>query len=70
MRITTRPAWSSTACSTGGPQSSCGPTGTADVIRALGLAKASGLPFAIRSGGHSVAGFSSTEGGIVLDLRA
>ena len=46
------------------------PTGTADVIRALGLAKASGLPFAIRSGGHSVAGFSSTEGGIVLDLSA
>jgi hypothetical protein len=46
------------------------PTGTADVIRALGLAKASGLPFAIRGGGHSVAGFSSTEGGIVLDLSA
>jgi FAD/FMN-containing dehydrogenase len=46
------------------------PTGTADVIRAIGLARLSGLPFAIRSGGHSVAGFSSTDGGIVLDLRA
>jgi FAD/FMN-containing dehydrogenase len=46
------------------------PTGTADVIRAVGLARLSELPFAIRSGGHSVAGFSSCEGGIVLDLRA
>jgi FAD/FMN-containing dehydrogenase len=46
------------------------PTGTADVIRALGLVKTSGVPFAIRSGGHSVAGFSSCDGGIVLDLTA
>jgi len=46
------------------------PTGTADVIRALGLVKTSGLPFAVRSGGHSVAGFSSCDDGIVLDLTA
>ena len=45
------------------------PSGTADVIRAIGLARQSGLPFAIRSGGHSVAGFSGVDGGIVLDLR-
>jgi FAD/FMN-containing dehydrogenase len=46
------------------------PTGTADVIRAVGLVRTSGAPFAIRGGGHSVAGFSSCEGGIVLDLRS
>jgi len=46
------------------------PYGAADVIRGIGLARMSGLPLAIRGGGHSVAGFSSVEGGIVLDLRA
>ena len=45
------------------------PAGTADVIRAVGLARLSGLPLAVRSGGHSLAGFSSVDGGIVLDLR-
>ena len=43
--------------------------GAGDVIRGIGLARTSGLPLAIRSGGHSVAGFSSVDGGIVLDLR-
>jgi FAD/FMN-containing dehydrogenase len=46
------------------------PAGAADVVRAVALARASGVPFAIRGGGHSVAGFSSTEGGIVLDMRS
>jgi FAD/FMN-containing dehydrogenase len=46
------------------------PTGTADVVRAIGMAQTSGVPFAIRGGGHSVAGFSSCDGGIVLDLRS
>jgi FAD/FMN-containing dehydrogenase len=46
------------------------PAGPADVIRGIGLARTSGLPLAIRSGGHSVAGFSSVDDGIVLDLRA
>jgi FAD/FMN-containing dehydrogenase len=45
------------------------PAGTADVIRAVGLAKLSGLPLAIRGGGHSVAGFSLADGGIVIDMR-
>jgi FAD/FMN-containing dehydrogenase len=46
------------------------PEGAADVIRGIGMARTSGLPLAIRGGGHSVAGFSSVEDGIVLDLRA
>jgi FAD/FMN-containing dehydrogenase len=46
------------------------PAGAADVIRGIGLARTSGVPLAIRNGGHSVAGFSSVDDGIVLDLRA
>jgi FAD/FMN-containing dehydrogenase len=46
------------------------PAGAADVIRGIGLARDTGLPFAIRGGGHSVAGFSSVDDGIVLDMRA
>ena len=41
---------------------------TDDVIRVLSLARETGLELAIRSGGHSSAGFSVSEGGIVLDL--
>jgi FAD/FMN-containing dehydrogenase len=46
------------------------PEAAADVIRGIGMARTSGLPLAIRSGGHSVAGFSSVDDGIVLDVRA
>ncbi len=39
-----------------------------DVARVISLARETGLELAIRSGGHSNAGHSVTEGGIVLDL--
>jgi FAD/FMN-containing dehydrogenase len=40
-----------------------------DVIRALAIARDAGLEVAIRSGGHSVAGASLSEGGLVIDMR-
>ena len=43
-------------------------TGTADVMVGIGHARSSGLPLAVRGGGHNVAGTASCDGGIVLDL--
>jgi len=40
-----------------------------DVLAALLFSNSSGLPIAIRAGGHSVAGFSAIDGGLLLDLR-
>src|SRR3989440_3754236 len=45
------------------------PAGTAYVIRAVGMARLTVLPLAIRGGAHSVAGFSICDGGIVIDTR-
>jgi len=40
----------------------------ADVAHVVSLARETGLELAVRSGGHSLAGHSVSEGGIVLDL--
>jgi FAD/FMN-containing dehydrogenase len=39
-----------------------------DVARTVTFAAENGLELAVRSGGHSLAGYGTTEGGIVLDL--
>jgi FAD/FMN-containing dehydrogenase len=44
----------------------CG--GAADVITAVGFARSNDLTVAVRGGGHSVAGFSTCDDGIVIDL--
>ncbi|HEY0632091.1 MAG TPA: FAD-dependent oxidoreductase, partial [Thermoleophilaceae bacterium] len=44
----------------------CG--GVADVMRAVDFARSENLEVAVRGGGHSIPGFSTSDGGIVIDL--
>jgi FAD/FMN-containing dehydrogenase len=44
------------------------PTDVVSVARVVTFARDTGMELAVRSGGHSLAGHSTSEGGIVLDL--
>src|SRR5215213_4635067 len=44
--------------------------GVADVMRAVDFARSESLPVAVRGGGHSIPGFSTSDGGVVVDLSA
>src|SRR3954453_15901164 len=44
--------------------------GVADVMRAVDFARSEDLAVAVRGGGHSIPGFSSVDGGVVIDLSA
>src|SRR3954447_13738895 len=42
--------------------------GAADVIAAVRFARSAGLDVAVKGGGHSVPGFSTIDGGMLIDL--
>lgn len=41
---------------------------TTDVVNAVSWARSAGLPFRARSGGHNLEGWSSIDGGLVIDV--
>jgi hypothetical protein len=52
----------------GQPAATISCSGTADVVEAVNFAREQNLPVAVRGGGHSIAGLSSIDGGVLIDL--
>jgi FAD/FMN-containing dehydrogenase len=46
------------------------PSDALDVARSVRFARDTGLPIAVRSGGHSLAGHSVADGAVVIDVRS
>jgi FAD/FMN-containing dehydrogenase len=46
------------------------PTGAADVIEAVNAGRTTGLPVAVKCGGHQVAGMAVADGGVLVDLSS
>jgi FAD/FMN-containing dehydrogenase len=44
--------------------------GAADVLRSVDFARSEGLTVAVRGGSHSIPGYSTVDGGLVIDLSA
>ncbi|MCA9826578.1 MAG: FAD-binding oxidoreductase, partial [Dehalococcoidia bacterium] len=42
---------------------------TRDISEAVNFARTYGIGLGVRGGGHSIAGFSAVEGGIIVDMR-
>ena len=66
--VEARTVWNATVASQPALVARCHTT--EDVVAAVNLTRAAGVPLAVRAGGHSIAGFSSCEGGVVIDLTA
>ncbi|MES1239595.1 MAG: FAD-dependent oxidoreductase, partial [Chloroflexota bacterium] len=56
------------AMATGRPAAIFRPTDVADIVAAVRWAAAAGLPIGVRGGGHSVAGHSSPNEALLIDL--